>query len=165
MSTSYSAYILPSKEHKDKIIKALKNEDILNAIELANEVEHIKIGGRTYGWKFAWNPFNPYIRSLTKEAVVQFISRPEVRVYDEYRTLQDKAEFLEMAFSWDGWDSNAYAAKYPEEHRFSLRDAQAKTKEILKKDIKFTSPTQSDFESDGLRWSILNDYRWDIELD
>ena len=86
----------------------------------------LHIGKCSSGWKFQWCPNiikkdvsymedDEYITKyeyeyrypLTKQGLTEFIMRDDIVVVDEYDEVQDKQEFLDMAFNWDvdGWDS------------------------------------------------------------
>ena len=139
----------------------------------------VHLGKRSCGWKFCWNPnvfvvrqghcedtpygtriwveepsTGKYLYPLTKTVIHDFIFREDVLIYDEYDELQDKEEFWNMALSWgyeegnEGWDSASY-----EEKHTSYPITGELTDFLKKKGYKFTSNTNSDFYSDGLRFA------------
>ena len=133
----------------------------------------LHIGKRSGGWKFQWCPNvikrnmsyvdnGLYISKyeyelrypLTKQGLTDFIMRDDIVVVDEYNEVQDKKEFLEMAFSWcpDGYDSRSYN-KEPELYDFS-KD-QEKYKSL---GFEFQSVYDTDFINDGLRWTIHENF-------
>ena len=143
----------------------------------------VHLGKRASGWKFLWNPNVFVIRNghlednngtrryvpdpdtplytypLTKKGLKSFIDREDVLIYDEYDELQDKEEFWKMALEWgyekdyEGWDAASYEEKYtPYPVTGELTD-------LLKKEgYKFTTYTNSDFYSDGLRFAGFTDF-------
>ena len=143
----------------------------------------VHLGKRASGWKFLWNPnvfvirnghledsngtrrYVPdpdtplYTYSLTKKGLKSFIDREDVLIYDEYDELQDKKDFWKMALEWgyekgdEGWD----AASYEEKH--TSYPITGKLTDLLKKEgYKFTTYTNSDFYSDGLRFAGFTDF-------
>lgn len=143
----------------------------------------VHLGKRSSGWKFLWNPNVFVIRNghlednngtrryvhdpdtplytypLTKKGLKSFIDREDVLIYDEYDELQDKEAFWKMALEWgyekdgEGWD----AASYEEKH--TSYPVTGELTDLLKKEgYKFTSYTNSDFYSDGLRFAGFTDF-------
>jgi hypothetical protein len=147
----------------------------------------VHLGKRSCGWKFLWNPnvfvvrhghteweeipggrrvhWIPepstlkYLYPLTKKGLKSFIDREDVLIYDEYDELQDKEEFWKMALEWgyekddEGWD----AASYEEKH--TSYPVTGELTDLLKKEgYKFTTYTNSDFYSDGLRFAGFTDF-------
>lgn len=136
----------------------------------------LHIGKRSNGWKFQWCPniikhnmsymedgeYVPkyeykYRYPLTKQGLTDFIMQDDVVVIDEYYEVQDKAEFLEMAFNWDvdGWDSLTYNAEHPYSYRYDFYKEQEKYKKL---GYTFSTGYQTDFFNDGLRWSIWDEF-------
>ena len=143
----------------------------------------VHLGKRSSGWKFLWNPNVFVIRNghlednngtrryvpdpdtplytypLTKKGLKAFIDREDVLIYDEYDELQDKEEFWKMALKWGyekgdkGWD----AATYEEKH--TSYPVTGELTDLLKREgYKFTSWSNSDFYSDGLRFAGFTDF-------
>lgn len=143
----------------------------------------VHLGKRSSGWKFLWNPNVFVIRNghlednngtrryvsdpdtplytypLTKKGLKSFIDREDVFIYDEYNELQDKEEFWNMALKWgefEGWNAGAYEAEHPSNFPYCHSSDLV---EVLKREgYKFTSPSCSDFYSDGLRFSTSTDF-------
>ena len=148
----------------------------------------VHLGKRSSGWKFLWNPnvfiirhghtewkeipggrsghWVPepstlkYFYPLTKKGLKEFIDREDVLIYDEYDELQDKEEFWKMALEWgyekdnEGLDSASYEKK-----RYSSYPVTGELTDLLKKEgYKFTSCTNSDFYSDGLRFAGFTEF-------
>lgn len=143
----------------------------------------VHLGKRSCGWKFLWNPnvfvvrhghsemskgtykwieepSTPlYTYPLTKQGLHDFIFRDDVLIYNEYDELQDKEEFWKMALEWsyekgnEGWDS----ATYEEKH--TSYPVTGELTDLLKREgYKFTSYTNSDFYSDGLRFAGFTNF-------
>lgn len=148
----------------------------------------VHLGKRSCGWKFLWNPniylvrngysewtthqdghrsskWIPepdsieYLYPLTKEGIKAFIDRDDIEIYDEYDDKQDKEEFWNMALKWgefEGWDAGTYEAEHPSNFPYCHSSDLV---EVLKREgYKFTSPSCSDFYSDGLRFSTSTDF-------
>ena len=143
----------------------------------------VHLGKRSSGWKFLWNPnifvirnghlednngtrrYVPdpntplYTYSLTKKGLKSFIDREDVLIYDEYDDKQDKEEFWNMALKWgefEGWDAGTYEVEHPSSFPYCHSSDLV---EVLKREgYKFTSPSCSDFYSDGLRFSTSTDF-------
>jgi hypothetical protein len=145
----------------------------------------VHLGKRSRGWKFLWNPNVFVIRHghsemsngtykwieepstpiytypLTKQGLHDFIFREDVLIYDEYNELQDKEEFWQMALSWgydndnEGWD----AAGYEKEYHKHIYPVTGELTDLLKAEgYQFTSMSNSDFYSDGLRFAGYTDF-------
>ena len=163
MSTTYYVRKKLSKEDKKEIKKYIDKDLYEDAERLMYECcEKREIGHRAGGWKFSWYPFNIYLKDLTRKGIEDLIYREDIIVYNEYGEVEDKKEFLDMAFSWcvNGLDSNSYRKEHPNETRWSMLDRQHRCTQQLKtlghkvKPV-FKSMYQTDFENDGLRWTIL----------
>jgi hypothetical protein len=142
----------------------------------------VHLGKSSCGWKFLWNPnvyvirnghmedangtrrYIPdpdtplYLYPLTKQGLHNFIFREDVLIYDEYGELQDKEEFWQMALSHgqeDGWD----AAGYEQEYHEYIYPVTGELTDLLKAEgYQFTSRSNSDFYSDGLRFAGFTDF-------
>ena len=148
--------------------------------EITGGVVHLgKEAGR---WKFLWNPnvfvirqghledtpsgrryvpdpsIPKYLYPLTKQGLHDFIFRDDVMVYDEYGEEQDKKEFWKDTLEWgqsDGWDAAGYEKEY-KEHIYPIT---GELTDLLKQEgYKFTSPSNSDFYSDGLRFAGFTEF-------
>lgn len=142
----------------------------------------VHLGKRAGGWKFLWDPnvfvirhghvedkngqrgwveepnTGKYLYPLTKQGLHDFIFREDVLIYDEYDELQDKEEFWKKALEWgqpDGWDAAGYEREY-KEHIYPVT---GELTDLLRQEgYKFTSPSNSDFYSDGLRFAGFTDF-------
>ena len=142
----------------------------------------VHLGKASGGWKFLWDPnvyvvrnghmedvsgtrrYIPdpdtplYLYPLTKQGLHDFIFRDDVLVYDEYEELQDKEDFWKMTLSWGqegGWD----AAGYEKEHPKHIYPVTGELTDLLKAEgFHFTSMSNSDFYSDGLRFAGFTDF-------
>lgn len=120
-------------------------------------------GTRTW----VWEPSTAeYIYPLTKEGIKAFIDREDVLIYDEYDELQDKKEFWKMALEWgydkdnEGWDAASYE-EYEESQGNNLKiyPVTGELIDLLKQEgYEFTSYSNSDFYSDGLRFAGFTDF-------
>ena len=135
----------------------------------------LHIGKRSRGWKFQWCPniikhnmsymedgeYIPkyeyeYRYPLTKQGLTDFIMQDDIVVIDEYNEVQDKVEFLEMAFSWypDGYDSRSYDSVT----NFKLYDFSKEQEKYKSLGFEFQSAYDTDFINDGLRWTIHENF-------
>jgi hypothetical protein len=162
-------------------------DEMYNPIRVEYGKDHIiggvvHLGKRSGGWKFLWNPNVFVIRNghlednngtrryvpdpdtplytypLTKNGIKSFIDREDVLIYDEYDELQDKEEFWKMALEWgqpDGWDAAGYEKEY-KEHIYPVTGEL--TNLLRQEGYKFTSLSNSDFYSDGLRFAGFTDF-------
>ena len=163
MSTTFYAILKLKPEEKKDILYKTINNDVLGLRDSINKIDSFEVGHRAGGWKFSWYPFNRHLESLTKAGIEEFVRRDDVIIYDEYGDVQDKEEFLKMAFEWepDGWDSLSYGEQYTG-GKVDCTSRQQSAVEKLRRfgrlnisEEKFKSPYQADFENDGLRWTIL----------
>ena len=166
----------------DEMYSSIKRDWDSN--EITGGVVHL--GKRSCGWKFCWNPNVFVIRHghsedtpygtrtwveepstaiytypLTKKGIKAFIDRDDVLIYDEYDELQDKEEFWKMALEWgyekddEGWD----AASYEEHDNGYIYPITGELTDLLRQEgYKFTSRSNSDFYSDGLRFAGFTEF-------
>ena len=166
----------------DEMYSSIKRDWDSN--EITGGVVHL--GKRSCGWKFCWNPNVFVIRHghledtpygtrtwveepstaiytypLTKKGIKAFIDRDDVLIYDEYDELQDKEEFWKMALEWgyekddEGWD----AASYEEHDNSHIYPITGELTDLLRQEgYKFTSRSNSDFYSDGLRFAGFTEF-------
>ena len=106
-----------------------------------------------------------YLYPLTKQGLHDFIFRKDVLIYDEYHELQDKEEFWQMALSWgydkdnEGWDAASYEAYEREQNNYHQYPVTGELTDFLREEgYKFTSSSNSDFYSDGLRFAGFIDF-------
>ena len=167
------------------LIDKLKTE-MYDSIQLNYDNEiiggKVHLGKISCGWKFLWNPnvfvvrqghledspsgrryvpdpsIPKYFYPLTKKGLHDFIFRKDVEVYDEYGEKQNKEEFWKEALEWgqsDGWDAAAYEKEY-KEHIYPVT---GELTDLLKQEgYKFTSSSNSDFYSDGLRFAGFTEF-------
>ncbi len=142
----------------------------------------VHLGKVSVGWKFLWDPnvfvvrkghledvngrreYIPdpdtakYTYPLTKKGLHDFIFRDDVLIYDEYDELQDKEDFWQMALElgqWAGWD----AADYEKDNPRHIYPVTGELTNLLRAEgYQFTSMSNSDFYSDGLRFAGYTDF-------
>jgi hypothetical protein len=171
MSTNYYLRKRASQQQLDELIELINNarndmSQYRNISEKAMELNNdIHLGKRSCGWKFLWNTNMTFDHShkvigklydLTQDSLFSLIRNPEYEVFDEYNELQDKDEFIKMALEWgedDGYDG---VLNSPEESsRWSLRQEQLPYQKL---GYEFKKDTQACFISDGLRFSIFDNF-------
>lgn len=107
-----------------------------------------------------------YLYPLTKQGLHDFIFRDDVLIYDEYHDLQDKKEFWKMALDWgynrecEGWDGASYEAHERSQNKnYREYPITGELTDFLKSEgYEFTSWTNSDFYSDGLRFAGFTEF-------
>ena len=154
-----------------RLEKSYDNDELLGG--------EVHLGKASCGWKFLWNPnvyvvrnghmedvngeriYIPdpntplYLYPLTKQGLHDFIFREDVLIYDEYDELQDKEEFWQMALKEEGLD----AAEYEREYSKHIYPVTGELTDLLKAEgYQFTSRSNSDFYSDGLRFAGYTDF-------
>lgn len=119
----------------------------------------------SYGW--VQEPSTLYYTyPLSKEGIWNFINQPNSEIYDEYGELQDKETFFKEAVEWttwngeEAWDSKSYEeyekANNPY-HRIYIESGELI--DLLEQEgFNFISESNSDFYSDGLRFSTNTDF-------
>lgn len=167
------------------LISRLKAE-MYDPIQLDDDNEiiggQVHLGKLSHGWKFLWNPnvfvirqghledtpsgrkyvpdpsISKYLYSLTKQGLHDFVFREDILIYDEYGKEQDKEEFWKDALKWgqpNGWD----AASYEKEYKEHIYPVTGELTDLLRQEgYKFTSYSNSDFYSDGLRFAGFTDF-------
>ena len=147
----------------------------------------IHLGKRSGGWKFLWNTnviryadgyldenkqyvpvykYN-YVYPLTKQGITDFCNREDVIITDEYGTIYNPEDFLEMSFSWgqpDGYTGKTYEESHKEESCYRnyywsekyQRGMHSEDDEMWF-DLGYIVEYY-DFESDGLRFSTSIDF-------
>lgn len=146
----------------------------------------VHLGKSSGGWKFLWNPniylirngysekidhgnghvsykyhelpdTAYYVYELTQQGIKKFIDRDDVEIYDEYNVKLDKDEFFKMAIEHNtGWDAASYENGHPNKSKYYLNNDYSRLLE--KEGFVFTSPTHSDFYSDGMRFATSTDF-------
>lgn len=136
----------------------------------------IHIGKHSSGWKFLWNPNVWYFTdkceclydSLTVDAIKKFIFRDDVIIYDEYNKALDKTEFWNevMKCSYEGYDYNTYFKENADSYNDYSSNYYKFFTNNMKRLTKYMNVNPDtynykygDFYSDGLRFSIDNDFR------
>lgn len=106
-----------------------------------------------------------YTYPLTKSGLKSFIDREDVLIYNEYDELQDKEEFWKMALKWGyekddiGWDAASYEEYEREHNNYTQYPVTGELTDLLRQEgYKFTSYSNSDFYSDGLRFAGFTDF-------
>lgn len=160
-----------SAEMYGRLEKSYDNDELIGG--------EVHLGKSSAGWKFLWNPnvfvvrnghledvngcrrYVPdpdtplYLYPLTKQGLHDFIFREDVLIYDDYGKLQDKEEFWQMALTEEGWDAAGYEKEYPK-HIYPVT---GELTDLLRTEgYQFTSRSNSDFYSDGLRFAGFTDF-------
>ena len=146
----------------------------------------VHLGKLSHGWKFLWNPnvfvvrqghlkdtpsgrkyvpdpsIPKYLYSLTKQGLHDFVFREDILIYDEYGKEQDKEEFWKDALEWgqsDGWDAASYEEYERKHNNYHQYPVTGGLTDLLKQEgYKFTSYSNSDFYSDGLRFAGFTEF-------
>lgn len=107
-----------------------------------------------------------YVYPLTKKGLHDFIFREDVLIYDEYDELQDKEEFWKMTLEWGqgeeggGWDAAAYERyELGQGKDYQMYPVTGELTDFLRQEgYEFTSASNSDFYSDGLRFAGFTEF-------
>ena len=128
---------------------ALRENIKLLLMQTRNEVIRRSYENHNYVEKHEYRLRYP----LTKQGITDYIMRDDIVVINEYGEVQDKEEFLDMAFNWfpDGLDSSTSGSN----NYWCFTKEQEPFKEL---GFTFSNDFQSDFISDGLRFSIFDDF-------
>lgn len=101
-----------------------------------------------------------YLYPLTRKGLKAFIDRENILIYDEYGELQDKEEFWKMALEWGsakedgGRDAASYEEYKRKENLYNSYPITGELTDLLRQEgYEFTSSSNSDFYSDGLRFA------------
>lgn len=171
------------EEFNTILSKAHKLYDLPDKWDASDNWGVLHIGHRSAKWKFTWcpnlitinssymNENNEYVTKfehktrypLTKQGIHDFIMNDNYVVVNEYNEILDKKEFLEMAFNWepDGYDSVSYIKASAENSMISSSLAWSFSREqepFKELGYTFELQNQTDFESDGLRFTIFEDF-------
>ena len=107
-----------------------------------------------------------FLYPLTKEGVKAFIDREDVIIIDEYGEIQDKEEFWDYALHFGEeldrkpWDHGSYE-EWEKKHNPNYtpwRETSELAHTFEQYGYKFTSPSKSDFYSDGLRFATCTEF-------
>jgi hypothetical protein len=102
MGTNFYAKIIPSIEDIEEYKKAIQEKDMggILKFEEARSESLVHLGKRSAGRPFIWD-YNHYdYYDPNKESITKFVMNPNIIIIDEYDTVMDNKEFLEMAFNW-----------------------------------------------------------------
>ena len=103
---------------------------------------------------------------LTKEGIWNFINAPDIVIYDEYGEKQNKEEFFNNTINsntWRGreaWDSKSYTEWEREKNPYwrTFRCESNLINKLIEEGYKMISEDNSDFYSDGLRFSTNTEF-------
>lgn len=122
-------------------------------------------GSRTCKWIKDSNTYY-YVYPLTKEGIWNFINRPNIVVYDEYNKKQDKEKFFNDAVNWttwngeEAWDSKTYNEweRSQNPNWITYKCSGDLIEKLISDGYKMISESNSDFYSDGLRFSTSTEF-------
>ena len=130
--------------------------------------EWIHLGKKSAGWRFCWNP-NTKVRvlkgktiviqiyPLSQQGIQKILMDPLIDIEDEYGEIQDKSEFLDMAFSKKGISGDTYRLAHPEASTFDyIFQGRQDPWKLL--GYSFMDGGSYDFENDGLIFSVDNNF-------
>jgi hypothetical protein len=153
MGTNFYCKHIPTEEEYNKMQEALTNQQLDKLEELLNEAKkEYHIGKRSYGWQFLFAPHiklrvgfensgkavSPWENTLA--SLKEYLSRPDVEIYDEYGRKFTPDEFWNEEVGESLYNDpehyingEQYYEKYPEEKRYSfLSDTEFTTEEGLR---------------------------------
>jgi hypothetical protein len=131
--------------------------------------EWIHLGKKSAGWRFCWNPnmgidvkagkiIVTRLYLLSRQSIQILLMDRFVDIMDEYgEILTNKPEFLDMAFSKEGFSGDTYRLAHPEGSTFDyIFQGRQDPWKLL--GYSFMDGGSYDFENDGLIFSVDNNF-------
>lgn len=148
MGTNYYAIPKVSPEEKEKILKAIYADQMLEAKRMIPE--RIHIGKSSSGWQFLFNHNNWEYFQKSLESLEKFLDGADIE--DEYRTPITTKEFWEMVNSKkDGIDGKEYYTNWDKYNKDPFSDKIRPKPSYIRKDY----DEEIHF---GLRFSISTEF-------
>lgn len=143
-------YKIPIAKRKQEELKGMITEDpsfyeLKDAIEEIEKSHNIHLGKRSYGWQFLWDFHNGKFYASNLDSIKHFLDNGGGYIEDEYGERFTTEQFLDdeikdcLYQDETHMDAFGYYRKYPLE-RYGA------------------TPAESEFISDGLRFSRYEDF-------
>lgn len=136
---------------RDELVENIKNMD--------NEIHICK---RSCGWKIIFDHNYGNYYKLTRQDIDRFLREPGTKIVDEYGTEYTVEQFWEMVDEWNANPRNRFDSKSYNEYlaKNGMYEPYFDTGQIKKIEKLFgvDCDGESDFESDGLRFSVYSNF-------
>ena len=154
MGTNYYAVKKVSDENKKRIIELLMDDKYDEFESLyKDEIQKVHIGKSSCGWKFLFNYNGFKYYDLNRDSINEFLTRDDVKLYDEYGSEVSVDKFWEMVdLKSNGIDNKEYYQRYHDSYPFLMLE------EVQSTDLKDYDVECYEFYSDGLRFSSIVEF-------
>ena len=159
MGTNFYCKRIPTKEQLNSIADLVVNEKLDDAIDELQEVnQKIHICKRSCGWQIGFDHNNGEYYQPTRKSLEEFLSRPDIVIFDEYNNEYTYEEFWKEidehnANPRNNWDSKKYMQ---EQHEPSWSICWSEINKV--KEMFGVETSVNDFYNGGLRWSVFTDF-------
>ena len=159
MGTNFYCKRIPTKEQLNSIADLVVNEKLDDAINELQEVnQKIHICKRSCGWQIGFDHNNGEYYQPTRKSLEEFLSRPDIVIFDEYNRKYTYEEFWKEidehnANPRNNWDSKKYMQ---EQHEPSWSICWPDIREV--KEMFGIETSVNDFYNGGLRWNVFTDF-------
>ena len=161
MGTNFYCKRIPTKEQLNSIADLVVNEKLDDAIDgLQGLNQKIHICKRSCGWQIGFDHNNGEYYQPTRKSLEEFLSRPDIVIFDEYKQKYTYDEFWKEidehnADPYNKWDSK----KYIEDQRNHDYSDFISWEDTMKVKEMFGIETYvNDFYNGGLRWNVFTDF-------
>ena len=159
MGTNFYCKRIPTEEQLNSIADLVVNEKLDDAIDELQEVnQKIHICKRSCGWQIGFDHNNGEYYQPTRKSLEEFLSRPDIVIFDEYNRKYTYEEFWKEidehnANPRNNWDSKKYMQ---EQHEPSWSICWPDIREV--KEMFGIETSVNDFYNGGLRWNVFTDF-------
>ena len=159
MGTNFYCKRIPTKEQLNSITDLVVNENFDDAIDELQEVnQKIHICKRSCGWQIGFDHNNGEYYQPTRKSLEEFLSRPDIVIFDEYNRKYTPEEFWKEidehnANPRNNWDSKKYMQ---EQHEPSWSICWSDIHNV--KEMFGVETSVNDFYNGGLRWNVFTDF-------
>ena len=161
MGTNFYCKRIPTQDQLKSIADLVVNEKLDEAIDKLQKIsKKIHICKRSSGWQIGFDHNNGEYYQPTRKSLEEFLSQPDIVIFDEYNTEYTYEEFWKEidehnADPHNKWDSKKYIQGQNEpDYSWSICWSDIlKVKELFGIDTAY-----SDFYNGGLRWNIFTGF-------
>ena len=163
MGTNYYRRKIATEEDKQKMIDLIKHNQIEELALFVNNINtEIHICKCSYGWKTLWDHNWCEYYDMNKESLKKFLNEPNTYIVNEYDRKYSYEEFWKMIIERDNNPFNKFTAEsYDEYERSEGKVVSNADINSYKAEFKLRlglEAKNSDYISDGLRFSIFTDF-------
>lgn len=166
MGTNYYRRRIPTEEELNKAHSALdsyingkiSNYDFTDIID--NIIEETHICKTSCGWKVLFDHNWGKLYNVSRKGLEDFLNEPNTLIEDEYGDQYTPEQFWEIVKSHNNNPRNKYTAKLYSELNNEPSDSYycREYVERCKTELRIDCGHESDFEVDGLRFSVFSDF-------